>query len=67
MSVHTRVSTISCEVILIPFVSYACSNLTAYVCRNVHTQVPISSCDLVLISYEQLRRELAGRNCPLLT
>eukprot|EP00983_Pelagomonas_calceolata_P103940 1158969-Pelagomonas_calceolata.AAC.7 len=33
---------------------------------TAHVQVPISSQDLVLMSYEQLRRELAGRDCPLL-
>jgi hypothetical protein len=40
---------------------------TLYAHKNVHTlQVPISTQDLVLMSYEQLRRELAGKDCPLL-
>lgn len=30
------------------------------------TQVPITTQDLVVMSYEQLRRELAGRDCSLL-
>jgi hypothetical protein len=56
------------------FCSFACTSLVRSLIRSIthslvlvtdRLQAPISQLDLVLMSYEQLRRDLGTRNCPL--